>query len=94
MTPEVILLAITSAFAAVTGVAKALNGFNEKMQVKFERLEEQIEITDKNLQKEISRVEDDMVHDYVLKQDFIREMNGVHQKLDRIWEFMIKQATD
>lgn len=94
MTPEVILLAITSAFAAMTGVAKALNGFNEKMQVKFNRLNEEVEQVERNLKKEIDRVENDMVHDYVLKQDFIREMNNVNQKLDRIWEFMIKQATD
>ncbi|MBW2471615.1 MAG: hypothetical protein JRE18_06000 [Deltaproteobacteria bacterium] len=81
MTPEVILLAITSAFGAVVGVAKALNNFNEKMQLKFNELEDKID-----------RVEDDMVHDYVLKQDFIREMNGLNQKLDRIWEYMVRDT--
>ena len=80
MTPEVILLAITSAFGAVVGVAKALNNFNEKMQLKVNELEDKIH-----------DVEEDMIRDYVLKQDFIREMNGLNQKLDRIWEFMIKQ---
>ena len=43
------------------------------------------------LQNEIDRVEDDMIRGYVLKQDFIREMDTVHQKLDRILELMIKQ---
>ena len=43
------------------------------------------------LQDEIDRVEDDMIRGYVLKQDFIREMDTVHQKLDRILELMIKQ---
>jgi hypothetical protein len=81
MTPEVILLAITSAFGAVVGVAKALNNFNEKMQLKFNELEDKID-----------RVEDDMVHDYVLKQDFIREMTGLNQKLDRIWEYMVRDT--
>jgi len=32
MAPEIIAVIITSAFAAFTGVAKALNNFNEKVQ--------------------------------------------------------------
>ena len=55
-------------------------GFNEKIQRRFNKL-----------QDEINRVEDDMIRGYVLKQDFIREMDVVHQKLDRILELMIKQ---
>ena len=77
MTPEVIAIAITSAVAAFAGVVKALNGFNDKLQRRFDKL-----------QGEINRVEDDMLRDYVMKQDFIREMNTVNQKLDKIWEFL------
>ena len=80
MDPEVIAIAITSGLAAFTGVIKSLNGFNEKIQRRFNKL-----------QDEINRVEDDMVRGYVLRQDFIREMDVVHQKLDRILELMIKQ---
>jgi hypothetical protein len=80
MAPEIIAVIITSAFAAFTGVGRALNTFNEKIQKKFNDLE-----------NKIHEVEEDMIRDYVLKQDFIREMNGLNQKLDRIWEFMIKQ---
>lgn len=29
-----------------------------------------------------------MLRDYVMKQDLIREMNSVNQKLDKIWEFL------
>lgn len=83
MAPEIIAVVITSAFAAFTGVARALNTFNDKIQVKFRVLED-----------EIQRVEEGMIRDYVLKQDFIREMNGLNQKLDRIWEFMIKQKSN
>lgn len=83
MAPEIIAVVITSAFAAFTGVARALNTFNDKIQVKFRALED-----------EIQRVEEGMIRDYVLKQDFIREMNGLNQKLDRIWEFMIKQNSN
>ena len=53
--------------------------------------EPNIEGAIKVLVDEINRVEDDMVRGYVLKQDFIREMDIVHQKLDRILELMIKQ---
>ena len=56
---------------------KSLNGFNDKLQKKFDRL-----------QNEIDRVEDNMLRDYVMKQDLIREMNSVNQKLDKIWEFL------
>tara|TARA_B100000287_G_C20543126_1_gene745438 strand:+ start:625 stop:888 length:264 start_codon:yes stop_codon:yes gene_type:complete len=77
MTGEVIAIAITSALAAFAGVVRALNGFNDKLQRRFDKL-----------QNEINRVEDDMLRDYVMKQDFIREMNNVNQKLDKIWEFL------
>tara|TARA_R100001443_G_scaffold12269_2_gene21753 strand:- start:9194 stop:9457 length:264 start_codon:yes stop_codon:yes gene_type:complete len=77
MNAEVILIAITSAIAAFAGVVKSLNGFNDKLQKKFDRL-----------QNEIDRVEDNMLRDYVMKQDLIREMNSVNQKLDKIWEFL------
>ena len=80
MDPEVIAIAITSGLAAFPGVIKSLNGVNEKIQRRFNKL-----------QDEINRVEDDMIRGYVLKQDFIREMDVVHQKLDRILELMIKQ---
>ena len=77
MTPEVIAIAITSAVAAFAGVVKAINGFNDKLQRRFNKLE-----------NEINRVEDNMLRDYVMKQDLIREMNSVNQKLDKIWEFL------
>ena len=80
MEPELIAVAVTSGVAAFAGVIKSLNGFNEKIQKRFNKL-----------QNEIDRVEDDMIRGYVLKQDFISEMDKVHQKLDRILELMIKQ---
>ena len=77
MTPEVIAIAITSAVAAFAGVVKAINGFNDKLHRRFYKLEEKI-----------NRVEDNMLRDYVMKEDLIREMNNVNQKLDKIWEFL------
>lgn len=79
MEPEIIAVIITSAVAAFTAVGRALNTFNDKTQKKFNDLKEKID-----------DVEGEMIRDYVLKQDFIREMNSVNQKLDRILELMIK----
>ena len=77
MTGEIIAIAITSAVAAFAGVVKAINGFNDKLHRRFYKLEEKI-----------NRVEDNMLRDYVMKEDLIREMNNVNQKLDKIWEFL------
>ena len=66
MTGEVIAIAITSAVAAFAGVVKAINGFNDKLHRRFYKLEEKI-----------NRVEDNMLRDYVMKEDLIREMNNV-----------------
>jgi len=83
MAPEIVAVIITSAFAAFTGVGRALNTFNSKIQKKFSELN-----------KKIKDVEEQMIRDYVLKQDFIREMSSVNQKLDRILELMIRQHKD
>jgi hypothetical protein len=83
MAPEIIAVIITSAFAAFTGVGRALNTFNNKIQKKFNELD-----------KKIKDVEEEMIRDYVLKQDFIREMSSVNNKLDRILELMIRQHKD
>jgi phosphoserine phosphatase len=39
----------------------------------------------------VDEVEDTLLRDYVLKQDFTRETQSIHHKLDRIWEFMVNQ---
>ena len=78
MTPEVIIAAITAGIAAFTGLSKSLSSFNERVNSRFEKIENNID-----------RVENTVIRDYVLKQDFFREMQAVHQKLDRIWDHMI-----
>ena len=80
MTQETILAAISAGIAAFFGLSKSLNNFNDKLDKRFQRIEE-----------DVNTLENNMVHRYVLKQDFLREMQAVHQKLDRIWEFMIKK---
>lgn len=78
MTPEVIIAAITAGVAAFTGLSKSLSIFNEKLNSRFERIETNYD-----------RLENTIIRDYVLKQDFLREMQAVHQKLDRIWDYMM-----
>jgi hypothetical protein len=78
MTPEVIIAAITAGVAAFTGLSKSLSIFNEKLNTRFERIENNYD-----------RLENTIIRDYVLKQDFLREMQAVHQKLDRIWDYMM-----
>jgi hypothetical protein len=71
---------ISAGFAAFAGLAKALGRFNEKLDRRLGVIE-----------KSIDEVEDTLLRDYVLKQDFTRETQSIHQKLDRIWEFMVNQ---
>lgn len=78
MTPEVIIAAITAGVAVFTGLSKSLSIFNEKLNSRFERIETNYD-----------RLENTIIRDYVLKQDFLREMQAVHQKLDRIWDYMM-----
>ena len=78
MTPEVIIAAITAGLAAFTGLSKSLSTFNERLNSRFEKVEANCE-----------KLEDTIIRDYVLKQDFLREMQAVHQKLDRIWDYMM-----
>ena len=78
MTPEVIIAAITAGLAAFTGLSKSLSTFNERINSRFEKIENNYE-----------KLENTIIRDYVLKQDFLREMQAVHQKLDRIWDYMM-----
>ena len=71
---------ISAGFAAFAGLAKALGRFNEK-------LDRRLGVIEKN----VDELEDTLLRDYVLKQDFTREVQSIHQKLDRIWEFMVNQ---
>ena len=78
MTPEVIIAAITAGLAAFTGLSRSLTEFNKKIEERFQRIEQ-----------DCDRLENTVVRDYVSKQDFFREIQAVHQKLDRIWDHMI-----
>jgi len=78
MTPEVVIAAITAGLAAFTGLSRSLSEFNKKIEERFLKVEH-----------DCDKLENTIIRDYVLKQDFLREMQAVHQKLDRIWDHMI-----
>jgi hypothetical protein len=42
------------------------------------------------MEREIDALETDLMRNYVLKDDFVREMEAVHSKLDRILDYLIQ----
>jgi|TARA_R100000406_G_scaffold40809_2_gene27264 hypothetical protein len=79
VTPEIITAAITGGIGAFTGLSRALNGFSKKLDRRFERIEDDIDM-----------LHDRLAREYVLKEDFLREMEAVHNKLDRILDHLLK----
>ena len=60
------------------GISRALGNFNKKIDKKFDRI-----------QREVDDLKNSVIHDYVLKEDFLREMQAVHTKLDRILDHLL-----
>ena len=73
MSPELITAVITGGIDAFTGLSRALNNFNKKIDRRFERIED-----------DYDSLYDSMTKEYVLKEDFRREIESIHTKLDRI----------
>lgn len=78
MTPELIIAVLSGGAGAFAGLSRALSNFNNKIERRFEHLENDLE-----------RFQDRVIHDYVLKEDFLREMQAVHTKLDRILDHIL-----
>jgi hypothetical protein len=76
--PSSLTTVATIGVAAFAGIGKALTNFNDRVNKRF-----------KSVEDEISDLETSVIRDYVLKQDFLREMQAVHHKLDRIWDYMV-----
>tara|TARA_R110002012_G_scaffold192492_1_gene360150 strand:+ start:122 stop:364 length:243 start_codon:yes stop_codon:yes gene_type:complete len=79
MTPEMLAAFFTGGVGAFTGLSRALSNFNTKLERRFEKIE-----------REIDALENEVIRNYVLKDDFVREMEAVHNKLDRILDYLIK----
>jgi flagellar capping protein FliD len=80
MSTEVLAAIISGSIGAFAGITKALTNFNKNLDKRFEVVERDLD----NLQNRV-------VCDYVLKEDFLREMQSVHNKLDRILDHLLAQ---
>ena len=78
MTPELIAAVLSGAAGAFAGLSRALANFNKRIDNRFESIE-----------RELDTFQDRVIHDYVLKEDFLREMQAVHTKLDRILDHLL-----
>ena len=78
MPTEVIAAVLSGSLGAFAGLSRALSNFNRKLDKRFERIE-----------RDLDTLQNRMVCDYVLKEDFLREMQGVHNKLDRILDHLL-----
>ena len=81
MEPQVIAATISGSIGAFAGISRALGNFNKKIDRKFDRI-----------QREVDDLKNSVIHDYVLKEDFLREMQGVHTKLDRILDHLLNHT--
>jgi|TARA_R110002012_G_C11344744_1_gene578797 hypothetical protein len=81
MEPQVIAAIISGSIGAFAGISRALGNFNKKLDRKFDRI-----------QKDVDELKNSVIHDYVLKEDFLREMQGVHSKLDRILDHLLNHS--
>ena len=75
---EILIAAASGAAGAFGGITKAHSQFQDRLNKRFERVE-----------TDVSNLRNKVLHDYVLKEDFLREMQAVHSKLDRILDYLI-----
>jgi phage-related protein len=81
VTPELIVAVISGAAGAFAGLSRALSNFNQKIEKRFDVLE-----------RNLDTFQDRVIHDYVLKEDFLREVQAVHNKLDRILDHILTRG--
>ena len=81
MEPQVIAAIISGSIGAFAGISRALGNFNKKIDRKFDRI-----------QREVDDLKNTVIHDYVLKEDFLREMQAVHTRLDRILDHLLNHT--
>jgi len=80
MEPQVIAAIISGSIGAFAGITRALGNFSKKLDRRFE-----------NVEKNLDKLKNEVLHDYVLKEDFLREMQAVHSKLDRILDHLLNK---
>ena len=80
MSPELIAAVLSGSIGAFAGLSRALSNSNKKLDKRFESIE-----------RDLDTLQNRVVCDYVLKEDFLREMQAVHNKLDRILDHLLAQ---
>ena len=80
MEPQVIAAIISGSIGAFAGITRALGNFSKKLDRRFE-----------NVERNLDKLKNEVLHDYVLKEDFLREMQAVHTKLDRILDHLLNK---
>jgi len=75
---EILIAAVSGAAGALGGITRAHGQFQDRLNKRFERVE-----------NDVLSLRNTVLHDYVLKEDFLREMQAVHNKLDRILDYLI-----
>ena len=78
MTIEAIIAAISGGAGAFAALSRAFSNFIRKIEKRLDALEH-----------DLDTLEDRVIRDYVLKEDFLREMQAVHNKLDRILDHIL-----
>ena len=79
--PEILIAAASGAIGTFGGISRAHANFQDRLNRRFEKVE-----------KDLENLKNTVLHDYVLKEDFLREMQAVHNKLDRILDYLIKTS--
>jgi len=78
MEVELIAAIISGSVGVFAGLSRALGNFNKKLDRRFY-----------NIENDLGKLKNEVIHDYVLKEDFLREMQSVHTKLDRILDHLL-----
>ena len=79
---ETVIAVLSGSVGAFAGLSRALANFNRRIDRRFETLE-----------RNLDTLEDRVIRDYVLKEDFLREMQAVHNKLDRILDHILTKGS-
>ena len=78
---ELIAAVISGSIVVFAGLTRALGNFNKKLDRRFY-----------NVECNLDKLKNEVLHDYVLKEDFLREMQAVHTKLDRILDHLLAKS--
>ena len=81
MEVELIAAVISGSIGVFAGLTQALGRFNKKLDRRFY-----------NIENNLDKLKNEVIHDYVLKEDFLREMQAVHTKLDRILDHLLAKS--